>query len=1029
VFYMTVRVFKGGSFEREHEIDQMENVLEHIYKEFQNDVGQFAFFIDIEINGRKLDGLLIIEHPKEEERNVVVVIELKNISGNMKANLDLENEKWLEKTERGTSEVLTYKNGKKIKPLTQCKKNSKEVAELLKKSLEEEDHDEVEFWQLFPLISSITILPDDAIFKLENYSSNLKKWFNVINEKDIAKRITKLRKGCDLSIPFEDAIKLLKKHATKPDSKQRIKELKTEKEINQFWRDFKESKDVPEQKTEPEISYPQIKTALSSNNKQDIEYAFEVINFLELNGHKDEILSLRKHRDFEIRKITLENLDKWLDGKELTMEILKYVDDECVGVWRKADELMYAYGTRSARPKYNYLIKNSNYFDRVYSALDVLKSIGNEDTLDILIDLHNDFKSRFEEEIRREKKWEIITNKEITDDERKNQIEKETDSKLKTMESKILDTIKNIGGPKVIPFAKSLLDETLDEYHTLERLKDGDIEKIGDVQNKIIYAIGLFGRFLSEDAIPLLKKAFEDSNDDSLIQTKVVDALVKLDHESGNRFLVDLIKDKNSDDLLQLKAIKHLGEAKFEESLDFLHHLVENKKPTEYLGMDERRLSMLEIGVIDALGNIGSKSSFDILYQKYVLNEDNYHRMQVNKALFKIDKDLFEEKLFEILRKEDIVTTSIHMDIIYRSIKVKKGELHSYKYHIDYQPSRNRIGELVNFFMDDIDRIVLLDDGMVDKIYDSLPEGDLDEKNMEKINKIVKDANITDPYEKTEKIDDIHRLVSISYPDITVFKYGLSYLLKEYGELPERYVDMLKGYITSDKPNLRKLGLELLDSLYSHEDFKTKLQLDIADIIDMRKNDKIVDLLRKVFPDDRGFRTYLIKYDVHTSIIRCLGRIGNEEAVSHLFDYLERDDILREGVRLHPAFVQLEGIMNSEGEIGKNHGKKKGIPIPDWILHKAEDSQRYCKFIAYYWENKAIELFKGYIEDGDNTLKLHVCHSLSYLKFEEIKPLLKRLILDPNPRVRGVAINTYMYITGKKLYTNDVIRKAEADEL
>jgi len=1022
----------------------MENVLEHICKEFQNDVGQFAFFIDIEINGRKLDGLLIIEHPEEEERNVVVVIELKNISGDIKANLDLENEKWLEKTERGTWEVLTYKNGKKIKPLTQCKKYSKEVAELLKKSLEEEHHDEVEFWHLFPLIRSITILPDDAIFKLENYSNNLKKWFNVINEKDIAKRITKQRKECDLSIPFEDAIKLLKKHATKPDSKQGIKELKTEKEINQFSRDLKESKDVPEQKSEPEIYYPQIKTALSSNNKQDIEFAFEVINFLELYGHKDEILSLRKHRDPEIRKITLENLDKWLDGKELTMEILKYVDDEYIGVWKKADELMYAYGTRSALPKYTDILKNSDYFERVYSAINVFKTIGEDETVEILIELFDKYPSRFGDAIERKAKREARYYQNSSEKELLETIKRRINESLQDTERKILETIKEIGGPKVIPFAQRLLDEYLDEYQELleshrsdGRFDQSESDRVFKVYSKVSKALELLGQSRSEDAIPLLSYLIKNEKYMDVIQHKAMDSITQLDFESTVQILIEILENDNYDFILKFKAIESLGDIGSEKCLEHLHMLLEKEKIGEYIGVDNKYSRQLEVIIVNGLRKVSSNSSFDPLYKKYGLfggtfpysqGDEDTTLYNVSKILAKIDKGKFDKIMFEILTSEDIEK---RYDIMCRlDTNVNKAIIN--------QMSHDSIEKLIKILMGDIHKKLILDDELIEKIYVELQNNDLERKPINVVNEIVDKLNIFNPYDPKEKVQDLDLLLCLFNisTEKSILSDCLFQLICNIGTLPQEYIDMIKEFVTSDKPNLRVLGLELIDKFYSIDAFRADEHILLEDFINIKRNDKLMTILQKITCDGNDIDRFLDDFDVNNHLIPILEKIGTEEAVIHLFDYLKREDIQLWDGR-NPAYLSLKNIMYSEEDTGKNYGGKNDIPIPDWMYNEIPpvktdydiDIQEFFKFIAYYWEHEAIELFKGYIEDCDNTLKLHVCHSLSYLKFEEIKPLLKRLVLDPNPRVREVAINTYMYITGKKLYTNDVIRKAEADEL
>jgi len=998
---MTVKVFRGGKFTDRKERKQVRNILQKLYGELQKSENEWRIYLDIEINYARPDFLLV-----NKEEDALIILELKNINGEITANLKKENEEWIDEE---TGEPIKYNNCKKMRPRNQCDFYRGKLVNVLKDITQYDDEDEWNneiVYHYLDNIETFIVVPNKEKITLKNYDHRLKTYLDVLDEENILDITMCSGKK---KINFEKLSRYIEGKATVPNSQEGIEELKKKEEIRQFWRELKESTDESTSELGGfELKSKRLENDLSSDYPKDVEKALEVSNYLDYET--DKIYGLLNHENSEIRRITLEhleNIDESFSRDDLKDKIGQLIHDVDYSVRKKIDELVIKYGLFYTRTSYLEIIESSRDYSRVMDAVNVMKRIGDKSAAKKLIELYKNHQDRFGGLIEQKV---TLTNGEDNDEKELRYYER-----LRGDRFRILESIKEIGCESVIESLVDLFENyeekfggLIEEKSKLEKeVRQIDWQSIDELKNdELIFSkrnlFSVIREIGGSDVIPFAKRYLDDPD----FQKDAIEALGNSKDEKALSPLKELIENIEKKEGLSyritgIQIIKALGKLGFEEGAEIIHEAIE-RKPNLFKRKEVKK----------SLKKIRSRKTFDFLIRNYELRDGA-------EVLIDIDKERFEEELFKKLEQGGLDEKSRMMGLI--SVLT---------HHYNFKISEDHLDRFIEIFQKYIKEFVKIDDELLDEIDEILKNN----SNKRDIDRVVKNRGLKYRNYPKENIENFRNLISGS--DVNDHLLAEStYLWKaEYEEkLPW---DMIKEqYLITNKPTLRKLGLEILSAiLYNHPEMA--YEVEIGHIIELRDDpaNRIVSNSIDVLDEDLNDPYIIENFEIDKAIISVLGFIGKEKSLEILLDYMYKDNEL------------IEEVLDSLNRL-KHHDnlqdycKNKEKPIPEWFFvydYITDLSGNYLhtfpKLVSFYWGDQVVPIIEKLLDENpeDKTLKSSIPETLSNMKYrgnEALLPLFRKLILDEDSNISSRTIRYFKEINDLHHSDDFIILKATEGKL
>lgn len=336
----------------------------------------------------------------------------------------------------------------------------------------------------------------------------------------------------------------------------------------------------------------------------------------------------------------------------------------------------------------------------------------------------------------------------------------------------------------------------------------------------------LLGKIGSPKAIPFLEK--ELNRAEELNQSIIIEALGEIKHPNAINILIKFL-DKDSP--LRTDAIAALGNIGLEEAVKYIHPIL--KEEDDY---------MFQI-TLQALDEIGSKESFEPLWEAFKKYGSSHKGTRVADVLIKIDREEMENRFLSLLKSDNVYLKEAAARNIYK-VSTKKSEKVLINLLEDEELHYLAVGALQNIYKKEIPQDMF-------KLLDS--ENDLlKESAAEIIGFNLKESGIKYVAKlRNDKSECVKKTI------IDIFSYVRTRECVEY------LIEMLEN-------NSQEIQLRILYALNGIG----------YDSIDPQT---VLPKLRKIQQN--------AKKDMKEELVWAYGHIATQECMDYLFEFLEDEDI------------------------------------------------------------------------------------------------------------------------------------------
>ncbi|MFW5895356.1 MAG: hypothetical protein ACOCT9_01300, partial [archaeon] len=334
------------------------------------------------------------------------------------------------------------------------------------------------------------------------------------------------------------------------------------------------------------------------------------------------------------------------------------------------------------------------------------------------------------------------------------------------------------------------------------------------------------------------------------------------------------------------------------------------------------------------------------------------------------------------------------------------GQVSAWISDYNFKISENRLSQFLDILTDIIQKSVQIDYDLLEQVEASI-QNDGKKSNL---NRIVKNRELK--YQTNgEKIETFDKLISnLGIPDDLLATKAYTWKAEYDGGLP--WNKIRKTFLKTDKPELRKLGLEIIyEILRNHPDMADDVEIDeIIELGDDNSKDIILRALEVIGKEQRS--VIIEEIDIEKSLLSVLGFIKTGDTVEYLLEYFQKVEDLSEEV-----LKSLNSLTRSERL--EDYCKENDKTIPIWVFDydkiKNLDGisvQTFSKMIGFYWGNQVVQVFEKLLDKNpeDRTLKFSIIDTLSNPKYkgkEVVLPLFEKLILDDDYKISSRAIRDF----------------------
>ncbi|MCK4614102.1 MAG: HEAT repeat domain-containing protein, partial [Thermoplasmata archaeon] len=422
-------------------MDEIRKIIQRIYK--PRDDEWCSLFVDILINGCQLDGFVL-------RKDKLIILEMKNYHGKIYADLR-EGEKW--KVHPPDGEPWEPEHN----PFFQVRKQRVIITKKLAKIQEIKEDKE---WELFRFVSAWIIVPDNTEIEIENDDKRNEKWFKILRENDIEKKILFQASWRELQLKSKQVMYDL------------AKELKAEEKEPDYWLYDSEAKSLFRKSFDfGTYRFRPLDQMLETRSPKEIIKAKEIILTLGLDQYAEDLIELRYHPDPNVCYHVLDALQYLPYKGDLTPILLEFMKDRGQQtfwvptatdhnqpMWLQtqtgyrrtisglAGDILISTGFSSATPELVKIIENKESTEHeVMNAVRVLKEIGDERAVEPIIKLTRNYHERF------------------------------PDSKRFRPMEDLISALGDIGSPKALPLVISYAEDPDEE------IRARVIEALGDI--------------------------------------------------------------------------------------------------------------------------------------------------------------------------------------------------------------------------------------------------------------------------------------------------------------------------------------------------------------------------------------------------------------------------------------------------------------------------------------------------------------------------------------------------------------------